>query len=324
MAAESLLQVIELFPGPALIVGPGGEVVGLDDRIEALDRPNPGRAPRPAAVPDRGRAGRARGRLPGKWCAGRPEGGGDPHAAAGRGGRGGVPCRRDRGLRPGWRDEPPLSVVHVIPTEPGAATAPTATAREGTRGGMAPQGRVPRPAGARPAQPHRRHQRRPASVAGAAASREDLAWAEDTIERQLKQLVQQIDDLQDLTAHQPRDDRAAEAATGRHRDRPRRGVGDASPGSTSAGDGSPSPRLRARSRSTPTRRGWSRSSSACSATPSSPTDPGGRIRISVAQEPDAVVFRVRIAARRSPPRCLPRPFDPSSAAAPRKADWASG
>ena len=52
MAAESLLQVIELFPGPALIVGPGGDVVGLNDRMGAPDRPDPGRArgrPRPGS-----------------------------------------------------------------------------------------------------------------------------------------------------------------------------------------------------------------------------------------------------------------------------------
>ncbi len=34
MAAETLLQILELFPGPALIVRPDGEVVGINDRME--------------------------------------------------------------------------------------------------------------------------------------------------------------------------------------------------------------------------------------------------------------------------------------------------
>ena len=34
MSAESLLQVVELLPGPALVVGPGGEILGANDRAE--------------------------------------------------------------------------------------------------------------------------------------------------------------------------------------------------------------------------------------------------------------------------------------------------
>ena len=34
MTAESLLQVVELLPGPALVVGPGGEILGANDRAE--------------------------------------------------------------------------------------------------------------------------------------------------------------------------------------------------------------------------------------------------------------------------------------------------
>ena len=145
-------------------------------------------------------------------------------------------------------------------------------------------------------------------LARRATSPEDVAWAEDAMDRQLGHLVRQLDDLLDLSRiargkiglQRQRLDAAAAARAA--------AAAVAPPDRRARSPAHRSPRPRARSRSTPTRRGWSRSSSACSATPPGPPTPGGRIRISVAREQDAVVFRVRDDGKEVPPRC-PRACD---------------
>ena len=50
MAAESLLQILELFPGPALVVRPDGEIVGSNERMERwIGRPRDELRGRPLA-----------------------------------------------------------------------------------------------------------------------------------------------------------------------------------------------------------------------------------------------------------------------------------
>ena len=199
MAAESLLQVLELFPGPALIVGPGGDVVGLNDRMEGwigLSRGEVRGRPLSQLVtePPERVAGFLEDCRGGRKVAATLT----PRQGDGAGGE----CRVE-GIAVSCRAngaEPPLSVVHVIPGEPGSVRVRNRPGGHpgGTRGGIARRdelfGRLAHdlrnPVAAISGALH---------VARVAASREDLAWAEDTIERQLKHLVRQIDDLQDLS-----------------------------------------------------------------------------------------------------------------------------
>ena len=199
MAAESLLQVIELFPGPALIIGPGGDVVGLNDRMEGwigLTRDELRGRPLSQLVAEPPE--RVAGFLDDCTQGGRKVAATlTPRQGDGAGGE----CRVE-GIavpsRPGGT-ETPLSVVHVIPVEPGAAAAATTATREALEEELRCKdellGRLAHdlrnPVAAISSALH---------LARGAASREDLAWAQDTIERQLKHLVRQIDDLQDLSS----------------------------------------------------------------------------------------------------------------------------
>jgi CheY-like chemotaxis protein len=197
MAAESLLQVVELFPGPALIVRPDGEIVGVNDRTErwiGLGRDELRGRPLAQLVADPPQ--RVAGFLEDCTRAGRKAVGTfTPSQGDGAGG----PCRVE-GItvraRPG-ADELALVVIHVIPSESGAAVL----ADRGTTL-RAPQeeARLKDEFLARLA-----HDMRNAvsAISGAlhlareATSREDAGWAQDTMERQIRQLLRRIDDMLD-------------------------------------------------------------------------------------------------------------------------------
>src|SRR5262249_25277222 len=118
MAAESLRQVVELFPGPALVVGPGGEILGANDRAgrwigAGLDQ----LVGRPLArfvsdPPERAAGFLEECRRGGREAAGTLT----PTRAGGAGGE----CRVE-GISVRARpdgDDPTLVVVHVISGEP--------------------------------------------------------------------------------------------------------------------------------------------------------------------------------------------------------------
>ena len=189
MAAESLLQVIELFPGPALVVGPGGEVVGASERAArwiGLDRQAlPGRSlaglvadppARVAAFLDDCRRGG--GKVAGTLTWARGGGAGGPCRVEGiavRNGSGGV--------------EAEAVVVHVL-DDRGAALEDL---REQIRARDAMLDRVAHdlrnPAAAISSALH---------LVRRASAPEDLAWAGDAMERQVRTLIRQLDDLLDL------------------------------------------------------------------------------------------------------------------------------
>jgi PAS domain S-box-containing protein len=196
MVAETLLQVLELFPGPALIVESGGQVVGFNDRMErwiglTRDELN-GRslAQLVAESPERvagfledcARGGR---KVAGILAPSRGDGAGSGCRVEGIS----VQTRTDEG-------EPPLVVIHVNPDEPGADAV--ATSQEGALEALQEEMRRKDEFLGRLAHDLRNPV---AAISGAlslarrATSPEDLAWAEDAIERQLKYLVRQIDDL---------------------------------------------------------------------------------------------------------------------------------
>ena len=208
--------------------------------------------------------------------------------------------------------EPPLVAIHAILAEPGAVAA--GTGRAGTVEALEEE-------------LHRKDEflgrlahdlRNPvAAISGAlhlarrAASPEDVAWAEDAMERQLKNLVRQLDDLLDLSriargrielGRQRLDAAAAtRAAVAAVRplidERNQQLTLSTSPGRLAL-DADPARLeqilvglLRHAARS---------------------ADPGGRIRISVAREQEAVVFRVRDEGKDIPTATLPRSFDLSA------------
>jgi CheY-like chemotaxis protein len=198
MVAESLLKIIELFPGPALVLRPDGEILGVNDPAERWF--------------SRGRD-ELRGQPLARFLADPPErvaGFLEDCARGGRkvvgalmptrdGGAGG-PCRvegisvRDR---PG-ADGPTPMVVHIIPSEPGAAAG---AAQETALQALQEEVRRKDELLARLAHDLRNPV---AAISGAldlarrATSREDVAWAQDTMERQIGHLVRRIDDLLDL------------------------------------------------------------------------------------------------------------------------------
>jgi PAS domain S-box-containing protein len=245
MAAETLLQVIELFPGPALVLRPDGEIVGVNDRAERwLGLGQDELRGRPLArliadPPDRVAGfledcARGDRKVVGAFTTARGDGAGGPYRVEG------ISVRARHGT-----DGPPLVVVHVLPGESGAGVV---AARE-----CAPQA-IPEEA-RRKEEPLARlaHDlRNPvAAISGAldlarrATSREDVTWAQDTMERQIGLLVRRIDDLLDLA-------RDARENTEQKRPRPDAAevtrVADAPPGSTaeSEADSSPSAAVGAR------------------------------------------------------------------------------
>lgn len=198
MAAETLLQVIELFPGPALVMRPDGEIVGVNDRAERWiglggddlrGRP----LARFLADPPERVAGFledcARGdrKVVGAFTPARGDGAGGPCRVEG------ISVRARHGM-----DGPPLMVVHVLPGESGAAVV---AARECAPQAIPEEARRKDESLARLAHDLRNPV---AAISGAldlarrATSREDVAWAQDTMERQIGHLVRRIDDLLDL------------------------------------------------------------------------------------------------------------------------------
>jgi signal transduction histidine kinase/CheY-like chemotaxis protein len=200
MAAESLLQVVELFPGPALIVGPGGAVVGVNDRSArwfglARDK--------------------VRGRPLAQFVAESPEhvaGFLEDCAQRGRkavgtftalqGDGAGEQCRVEGisvQLRP-ETNEPPLVVVRVIPGRLGDDRI--AADHEVTIEALQEERRLNDEFLGRLAHDLRNPV---AAISSAlhlvrrASTPEDVAWAEEAMERQIKHLVRQIDDLLDLS-----------------------------------------------------------------------------------------------------------------------------
>jgi CheY-like chemotaxis protein len=198
MAAETLLQVIELFPGPALILRPDGEIVGVNDRAERWfglgqdvlrGRPLAGFLVDPpervaSLLEDCAWGDR---KVVGTLTPTRCDGAGGPCRVEG------ISVRARHGT-----DGPPLLVVHVLLSEPGAEGA---TAREVAPRAIQEEASRKEESLARLAHDLRNPV---AAISGAldlarrATSREDVAWAQDTMERQIGHLVRRIDDLRDL------------------------------------------------------------------------------------------------------------------------------
>jgi signal transduction histidine kinase/CheY-like chemotaxis protein len=310
MAAESLLQVVELFPGPALVVGPGGEILGANDRAGRWI--GPGRdqlVGRPLARFVSDPPERVDGFL--EECAR------DGRKVAGtltlaRGGGAGGECQVE-GIsvqaRPGGGDST-LVVVHVLSGEPDDGARVAAGGEDALE--------------ALREEVRRRDEfldrlahdlRNPvAAISGAlyvarkATAPADVAWAEDAMERQLKHLARQLDDLLDLSRiargkvelnRQPLD--AATVARGAAAsvrplidERHHQLTFSTSPGGLEV-DADPA-RLEQLLAGV---LGHVAGSAA----------PGGRIRLSVGREEDAIVFRVRDEGK-----------DPSFATSPRAAD----
>ena len=304
MAAESLLQVIELFPGPALIVGPGGDVVGLNDRMErwiGLTRDELRGRPLSQFVtepPDRvagflddcARGGR---KVAATLTPRQGDGAGGECRVEGIA----VPCRAggDRAAAIGRPRDPGRARQRPRPPPPG--TAPGRHSREELRSRDELLGRLAHDL------------RNPvAAISGAlhlargAASREDLAWAEDTIERQLKHLVRQIDDLQDLSRiargkielRKQRLDAAAVARAAVAAVRPL--IDERQQQLTLSASPGPLPLDADPARLEQVLVGLLGHAAAS-------TDPGGRIRISAGESRTPSSSASRIAARRSPRRC---------------------
>jgi signal transduction histidine kinase/CheY-like chemotaxis protein len=325
MAAESLLQVIELFPGPALVLRPGGEIVGVNDRTErwiGLSRAELRGQPlaRFLADPPERVAGfledctRGGRKAVASFTPSRGDGAGGPCRVEG------LPVQGGTGV-----DGPTLVVVHIMPSEPGAAVA---AAREDAPQALREEVRREDDLLARLAHDLRNPV---AAISGAlhlarrATSREDLAWVQDTIERQVKHLVRQLDDLLDLSRitrgtielKKQRLDAASAARAAAAAVRPlidRRGHELTL--STSPGDLAID--------ADPARLEQVLGSLLSHAAES--TAPGGRIRLSVAREQDDVVFRVRdhrgkdISPERLPGASdLPEPGAPSES--PQVIGW---
>jgi CheY-like chemotaxis protein/nitrogen-specific signal transduction histidine kinase len=293
MLAESLLQVAELLPGPALVVGSGGEILGANDR--AVHWIGAGRA---------GIVGRPLAGLfaddPGQVIALLDECTRGVHKAAGaftpaRGGGTGGECRVE-GISVPSREGggPNLVVIHVLLDRHAGGAAPgagqpdvMAALREEVRGKDELIDRLAHdlrnPVAAISSALH---------LARRATAPEDVAWAEAAVDRQLKNLVQQLDDLLDLSritrgkvelkrqrldaATAARAAAAAARATIEGRDHQLTV-------STSAGD--------LDVEADPER--LERILVGLLGHVAGATEPGGRIRLSVARERDAIVFRIR-------------------------------
>jgi signal transduction histidine kinase len=309
MAAVSLLQILELFPGPAAVVRPDGEVVGSNERMERwTGRTVDALRGRPLAEavadpPERVAAfldacTRGAGKVASTLTPMRGDGAG-----------GG--CRVE-GLSvqpPATGGEPALLAIHVIPEGSGADAADDG--RSGALEALRDELRRKDEFLGRLAH----DLRNPVAALGGAlhlarraTSPEDVAWAEDAMERQLGHLVRQLDDLLDLSRIargkiELRRDRMDGAAAVRAAAAAVRPLIDerhhqltlsTSPGPLTL-DADPS-------RLEQILVGLLRHAART-------TDPGGRIGISVAREQDAVVFRVRDNGKGIAPAMLPRTFD---------------
>jgi CheY-like chemotaxis protein len=193
MDAESLQQVVELLPGPALVVGPAGELLGANDRAggwigAGRDRLLGGSLDRFVADPPE----RVAGFLDECRRADRKVGG---VLTPMRDGRAGGACRVE-GIavrpRPGGGD-PAMVVVHVLPGAPDGGEAAAEALREELRRKDEFLDRVAHdlrnPVAALSGALH---------VVRAATAPEDVAWAEGAVERQVRHLVRQLDGLLEI------------------------------------------------------------------------------------------------------------------------------
>jgi CheY-like chemotaxis protein len=308
MAAESLRQVVELFPGPALVVGPGGEILGANDRAGRWI--GPGRdqlVGRPLARFVSDPPERVAGFLEECTRGGRKAAGTlTPTRCGGAGGE----CRVE-GIsvraRPGG-DDPTLVVVHVISGEPADERG---AGREDALEALREEVRCRDEFLDRLAH----DLRNPVAalsgallVAGRATAPEDVAWAEGAMERQLKHLERQLDDLLDFSRvtrgtielKRQRLDAAAVARAASSSVRPlidernHQLTVSTAPGELEV-DADPARLEQILAR--------------LLGHVAASTDPGGRIRLSVGREQDAIVFRVRDQGQ-----------DPSSATSPPAVD----
>ncbi len=204
MAAKSLLRILELFPGPALLVGSGGEVVGYNDRAEAWS------GLRGDELHGRGLAGVVADEPPGRVagfldeCA-RGAGKAAETFATARGEGAGGEWRLEGVAVPSDREgEPALVAVHAVRSAPGAGAVGAAPGcnREAELGMLRDEVRRKDEFLGRLAHDLRNPV---AAISGAlhlartATAEDDVAWAADAMERQLKHLVQRLDDLLDLS-----------------------------------------------------------------------------------------------------------------------------
>jgi PAS domain S-box-containing protein len=309
MAAESLLQVLELFPGPALLVRPDGEVVGVNDRMEqwiGMTRDE------------------LRGRPLTQIVAEPPErvAGFLDHCARGgskvtetlaltRPGEAGGECRLEAISVPtvSGGDEPSLVVVRVDAAEPGSSAV--SDGQRDTVEALREEVRRGDELLDRSAHDLRNSAAAISSaldVARTATLREDVAWAETIMERQVKHLVRKIDDMLDvsriargkISLEKQRLDAAAVARAAVAAVRPLIDERDLQLAlSLSAGelavDADPA---------------WlERILVGLLGHAVGSTEPGGRIRISVAREQDDIVFHVRSDGKDTPQAMLPRVSD---------------
>lgn len=310
MAAKSLLRVLELFPGPALLVERGGKIVGSNTRAAAwADICGDAIEGRELAslVADEP-AGRLLQFL--EECARGEEKASATFATAG--GRAGGLWRFEGAAVPdGGEGGRTLVVIH----------AAAATDEETPRDERKADNSVEAELTALRLEVQRKAEflgrlahdlRNPvAAISGAlhlartARSPEDVAWAEDAMDRQLKHLVRRLDDLLDLSRlgrgkielHRQRVDAAAAmrsaAAAVRSLTDERRHQLTLSTSPDSLIVNADPERLEqalVRLLNHATRA----------------TEPGGRIRVSVARESDWIVFRVQDGGPGSPAKAPPR------------------
>ncbi|MHB1559970.1 MAG: hybrid sensor histidine kinase/response regulator [Isosphaeraceae bacterium] len=303
MAAKPLLRILELFPGPALMVEPGGKVVEANARAAAWaglggDAIEGREIASLIADEPTGRLARFL-----EECA---QGEGKASATFATTGCGGAgDCWRFEGAAVPAEYQGGLTMVLIHAVAPvadntaaagesisaagGAVDAELTALREEVRQKEEFLGRLAHDL------------RNPvAAISGAlhlartARSPEDVAWAEDAMDRQLKHLVRRLDDLLDLSRlgrgkielHRQRVDvaaavRSAAAAVRSLTDERRHQITlSISPGSLAVD-------------SDPQRLEQALVALLNHATRA--TEAGGRIRVSVASEPDWVVCRVRAA-----------------------------
>ncbi len=315
MATKPLLRVLELFPGPALLVEPGGKVVGSNARAAAWAGICGGsiEGRELASLVADEPAGRLLQFL--EECARGEEKAAATFATAG-GGAGGLWRLEGAAVSNGCEGErTTLIVIHAVASaadegmaarEPEAGNSVEAeltALREEARRKEEFLGRLAHDL------------RNPvAAISGAlhlartARSPEDVAWAEDAMDRQLRHLVRRLDELLDLSR------------LGRGKLELRRQRVDAAAAVRSAA---------ATVRSLTDERGHQLTLSTSSGSlvvdadperleqalvgllnhATRATEPGGRIRVSVARESDWIVFRVQDGGPGSRPEGPPRVYE---------------
>jgi signal transduction histidine kinase/CheY-like chemotaxis protein len=315
MAAESLSQALELFPGPALLVRSDGEVVGLNDRMERwIGMTRDELCGRPLARIVTDPPERVAGFLGGCARGGSKVAGTlTPSRGDGAGGE----CRVEAISVPAGpgADEPALVLLHVAAAQPGGVAI--AGGPEETAEALREEVRRKDELLDRFAHDLRNSA---AAISGAldlartATAREDVAWAQDTMGRQVRHLLRQIDDMLDVSRiargrirlERRRLDAAAIARGVAAKARPLIDERDhqltlsLSPGELAV-DADPA-RLE-------------QILVGLLGHVASLTGPGGHIRFSIAREQEDIVFRVRGDGKDIPQATLPRASDRPAAGA---------